>query len=191
MSVGPRNPRPHPQRPGPRPGYVAVGFVRGPHGLRGELKVDPLTGHPQRFQRGATLQAGGRTYTVRSAHMHQRTLLLQIEGIDTRSQADASRDLLLEVPESELPALAEGEYYRFQLLGMEVVDGEGRSLGRIEEVLETGANDVYAVRNAEGELLVPAIDSVVKQVDLAGGRMVVEVPSGLERRPPAKRRRSP
>jgi 16S rRNA processing protein RimM len=190
MSVAPRAPRPDPKRPEPRPGFVAVGFVRGAHGLRGELKVDPLTDHPQRFQRGATLQAGDRTYTVRSSRMHQKTLLLQIEGIDTRGGAETLRDLLLEIPETELPPLAEGEYYRYQLLGIEVVDGEGRSLGRIEDVLDTGANDVYAVRNSDGELLLPAIDTVIKQVDVAAGRMVVDVPSGLERRSPAKRRLS-
>jgi 16S rRNA processing protein RimM len=189
--VAPRAPRPLPKRPEPRPGFVAVGFVRGPHGLLGELKVEPLTDHPQRFQRGASLRAGDRTYTVRSSRMHQKTLLLQIEGIDTRGQAETLRDLLLEIPETELPALAEGEYYRYQLMGMEVVDRDGQSLGRIEEVLDTGANDVYAVRNSDGELLLPAIDTVVKQVDVAAGRMVVEVPAGLERRPPAKRRLSP
>ena len=165
--------------------------MRGPHGLHGEVKVEPLTDHPQRFQRGATLQAGDRTYTVLSARMHQKALLLQIEGIDTRTQAEALRDLLFEVPETELPALGEGEYYRYKLIGIEVVDGQGLSLGRIEEVLETGANDVYAVRNEEGELLLPAIDSVIREVDVPTGRMVVEVPSGLERRPPAKRRAPP
>jgi len=187
MSGAPR-PRPHPKRPEPRPGYIAVGFVRGPHGLDGELKVDPLTDHPHRFQAGAVLQAGGRSYTVRASRVHQKALLVQIEGIDTRAQAESLRDLLFEVPESELPALAEGEYYRYQLIGIEVVDGEGQPLGRLAEVLDTGANDVYAVRNDEGELLLPAIDTVVKQVNVAAGRMVVEVPAGLERRPEAKRR---
>ena len=186
MASAPR-PRPRPQPPEPRAGYVAVGFVRGPHGLNGELKVEPLTDHPQRFQAGATLQAGGRPYTVRASRMHQKTLLLQIDGIGTRAQAEALRDLLLEVPETELPVLGEGEYYRYQLIGIEVVGGDGQSLGRIEEVLDTGANDVYAVRNAEGELLLPAIDTVVIQVDLTAGRMVVELPAGLERRPPPKR----
>jgi 16S rRNA processing protein RimM len=190
MSVAPRAPRPRVKGPEPRPGFVAVGFVRGPHGLLGELKVELLTDHPQRFQRGATLWAGDRTYAVRSSRMHQKTLLLQIEGINARGQAEALRDLLLEIPETELPALAEGEYYRYQLLGMEVVDAEGQSLGHIEEVLDTGANDVYAVRNSDGELLLPAIDTVIRGVDLAAGRMVVEVPAGLERRPATTRRLS-
>lgn len=120
--------------------------------------------------------------------MHQKTLLLALRGVTTRTGADTLRNLLLEVPESDLPPLSEGEYYRYQLIGVEVFDAAGEALGRIEDVIETGANDVYAVRNADGELLVPAIDSVVRAVDLAAARMVVDVPPGLERRPPEKRR---
>lgn len=120
--------------------------------------------------------------------MHQKTLLLALRGVTTRTGADTLRNLLLEVPESDLPPLSEGEYYRYQLIGVEVFDASGAALGRIEDVIDTGANDVYAVRNAEGELLVPAIDSVVRAVDLPAGRMVVDVPQGLERRPLERRR---
>jgi len=109
-------------------------------------------------------------------------LLLHLEGIDTREQAEALRGLLLEVPEDELAPLAEDQYFRFQILGMEVVDQDGQPLGRVEEILDTGATDVYVVRSAEGELLLPAIDTVVKEIDVAGRRMVVDVPEGLERR---------
>jgi 16S rRNA processing protein RimM len=119
--------------------------------------------------------------------MHQKTLLLALRGITNRTGADTLRNLLLEVPEVDLPPLSEGEYYRYQLIGVEVFDAAGEALGRIEDVIDTGANDVYAVRNADGELLVPAIDSVVRAVDLPGRRMEVDVPPGLERRPPEKR----
>ena len=162
--------------------------MRGPHALHGELKVDPLTDIPDRFQPGRTLQIGERVYTVRAAHMHQKTLLLALEGVASRTAADKLRNLLIELPEEELPALGPGEYYRYQLLGIEVFDTAGEPLGRIEEVIDTGANDVYAVRNAEGELLVPAIDTVVKRVDVGAGRMTVDVPPGLERRPSEKAR---
>lgn len=120
--------------------------------------------------------------------MHQKTLLLALRGVTTRTGADVLRNLLLEVPEDDLPPLADGEYYRYQLIGVEVFDGAGEALGRIEDVIDTGANDVYAVRNADGELLVPAIDTVVRAVDLLSRRMEVDVPPGLERRPPEKRR---
>jgi 16S rRNA processing protein RimM len=165
--------------------------VRAPFGVRGELIVDSLTDFPQRFRRAATLWAAGVSYTVRSARPHRGALLLELSGIDSRDQAESLSGLLLEVPEDELPALAEGEYYRFQIVGMDVVDRAGQPLGRIEDVLDTGANDVYVVRNAEGDLLLPATDAVVKEVDVAGRRMVVELMAGLERKPhPQPRRRT-
>ena len=121
--------------------------------------------------------------------MHRGRLLVELEGIETRTEAEALRDVLLEVPEQELPPLAEDQYFRFDVVGMEVVDESGRALGRLDEVLETGANDVYIVRDDSGELLIPAIDSVIKRVDVKGRRMVVSPLAGLERRPrkPPKR----
>lgn len=163
--------------------------MRAPRGVRGELTVDPLTDFPQRFQPGATVWASGAPYTVRRARSHRGKLLLELEGIETQEQAAALRGLLLEVPEEDLAPLADDQYYRFQLLGMEVVDRQGQPLGRIEEVLDTGANDVYLVQSPDGELLLPAIDAVVKEVDVAGRRMVVELMEGLERRPRKRPRR--
>jgi len=182
--------RPASPSPQPREGFVAVGLVRAPFGVRGELIVDSLSDFAQRFRRAATLWAAGVSYTVRRARPHKGALLLELEGVESRAEAEALRGALLEVPEGELPALAEGQYYRFQIMGMDVVDRAGRPLGRIEEVLDTGANDVYVVRDAEGDLLLPATDAVVKEVDVAGRRMVVELLAGLERKPhPQPRKR--
>ncbi|MEX1255695.1 MAG: ribosome maturation factor RimM [Dehalococcoidia bacterium] len=172
--------RTHPE---PRPGFVAVGWVRGPRGVRGELKVDPLTEFHERFAPGAALQASGATYVVRGCRPHRGTLLLELEGIESRAAAETLRNLLLEIPEESLARLPEGRYFRFQILGMEVFDRENRALGRIDEIIETGANDVYVVHDAEGELLIPAIDSVVQEIDVARQRMTVELIEGLERRP--------
>jgi 16S rRNA processing protein RimM len=184
----PDQPSPRPPRPEPREGYIAVGYILGAHGLEGELKVDSLSDNPERFRAGAVFRAGDSSITIRSLRAHRGALLLRIEGIDTRDKAEELRGLLLEIPDSELGPLEQDEYYRFQIIGLEVRDTEGNILGRLEEVLETGANDVYIVRDAESELLVPAIESVVKKVDLAAGTMVVDPLSGMERRPLARRR---
>jgi 16S rRNA processing protein RimM len=168
---------------GPTQGFVAVGLVRGARGVHGELKIEPLTDFPERFQRGATLWIEGRPFVVRLSRHQPPALLLQLEGIESRPAAEDLRGRYLEVPESELAQLDEDQYFRFQIVGLEVFDIAGARLGRVEEVLQTGANDVYIVRNDEGELLLPAIDTVVKSVDVAGGRMVVELLEGLERRP--------
>ncbi len=169
--------------PQPRKGYVAVGFVRAPHGIQGELTVYPMTDFPDRFMPGSVLLAGDAKYTISGVRTHQKTLLLALEGVYTRNQADELRGKLLEVPEAALPRLEEDQYFRFDIVGINVVDENDTSLGKVEEVLETGANDVYIVRDADSELLIPAIDSVVKKIDTAAQCMTVALIPGLERRP--------
>jgi 16S rRNA processing protein RimM len=151
------------------------------------MKVHPLTDFQERFAAGATLRAGGARYAVRRSRAVGSMLLLELEGIDSREAVESLSGLLLEVPEDELPELPEGQYFRFQVLGLAVYDEAGRPLGHIEEIIETGANDVYVVRDTEGELLLPAIDSVVLQVDLLERRMTVQLIEGLERRPLRRR----
>ena len=142
-----------------------------------------MTDFPGRFMPGAVLLAGDAKYTIRAVRTHKKALLVALEGINTRNQAEALRGKLFEVPEGDLPRLDEDQYFRFDIVGISVVDENGTSLGKVEEVLETGANDVYIVRDEESELLIPAIDSVVKEIDTGAQRMVVEMIPGLERRP--------
>jgi 16S rRNA processing protein RimM len=133
---------PPPTPPGShaREGFVAVGRVRGAHGVRGELKVEPLTDAPERFRPGTTLHAGGIPRIVRSARVHQDVILIELAGIGTRERANELRGALLELREDELPSLEEGCYYRHQIVGLQVFDEQGALLGRVEQVLETGAN---------------------------------------------------
>lgn len=198
MPRKPATPPPTRNEPSAREGFVAVGRVRGGRGVRGELKIEPLTDAPDRFRPGATVYAAGIPRTVRNARAYRGLLLLELTGIQTRERADELGGTLLEVPESELAQLEPGRFYRHQIVGLEVFDEDGTCLGRVEQVLETGANDVYVTRGQQGELLIPAIDSVIKDVDIAGGRIVVELLPGLERTPrkrstakraPAKRAR--
>lgn len=164
----------------PRAGFVAVGVIHRAHGVRGELSVESLSDAADRFAEGATLWIDGERYKVQQTRPAKRGLSLKLASIDTRDAAEALRGKLLEIPEEALEPLTEGEYYRFQLVGMDVVDLEGRALGRLEQVLATGSNDVYVVRGPAGELLLPATDEVIREVDVAGKRLVVELIEGLE-----------
>ena len=170
-------------RPEPHEGYVAVGYIRGPHGLDGELKVESLSDNPDRFQVGAVLRAGDGSLTILAIRPHRGALLVCFDGITSREQADQLRSLLLEIPESDLAQLEPDQYYRHQLIGLAVRDIAENPLGTLEEVLDTGANDVYVVSDGESELLVPAIETVVRNVDISAGIMLIEPPQGLERRP--------
>ena len=102
-----------------------------------------------------------------------------MHGIDTHAQAETLRDLLLEIPQSELTPLPEGVYYRFQLVGLTVWTTGGERLGCITGVLNAPGNDNYVVAGPEGEILIPAIEDVVKEVDLNGGRVTIEPLAGL------------
>ncbi len=176
-----------PARQEARDGYVAVGYIRGPHGLDGELKVESLSDAPDRFVVGARFHAADRELTIRSLRAHKGAMLIGFSRVTRREQADKLRGLLLEIPEQDVAPLGPDQYLRHQLVGLEVQDTDGASLGTLTEVLDTGANDVYVVSDGQSELLVPAIEDVVKHVDVSGGRMVVAPLAGLERRPITRR----
>lgn len=163
------------------PASVRVGFVRRAVGLAGEVEVQQLGDNPQRFEPGSVMQAAGGEVRVERMHPAGRSALrLKLVGIDGREAAERLRGKYLEVAAGELAELPEGEYYEWQLVGLQVLDPQGRHLGRLEEVLEYPANDVYRVEGQQGELLVPAIREVVSQIDLEAGRMVVDLPAEEE-----------
>jgi len=174
------------QPPGDSPGYVAVGRILGPWGLRGDVKVEPLTDFPERFAAGGHVYAGGVAYVIERCRWQRGHAVLKLAGIDGATAAEGMRHRLLEVPEEELRPLGEGEYYHFQILGLEVLTTSGEVLGRVEQIISTGSNDVFVVRGPRGEVLIPALDDVVKSVDPTAGRIEVEVVEGLL---PAKRTR--
>lgn len=165
-----------PQRD-PDEGFVAVGRVLAPFGLKGELKIQSLTDNPRRFSQKSKLWAGRQPVTVASTREAQGFVYLTLKGYPDRTSVEQFRHAILQVPESALPALREGEYYRFQLLGLTVVDRQESLLGTLEEVIETGANDVYRVRTPSGvDILLPALDEVIIAVDLSARRMTVDPP---------------
>ncbi|MFZ5920197.1 MAG: ribosome maturation factor RimM [Chloroflexota bacterium] len=164
------------------PVYLVVGRLRRPHGLRGEILMEVLTDFPERLKRGKQVFIGDdyTPHTISACRRHNDGLLLTFEGCTDRDEAAKLRNQDVFVPTGSLPALSEGEYYHHQLVGLSVVTDTGRSLGALVEVIETGANDVYAVRDENGrEVLLPAIPQVVLDVDLDSATMRVHPLEGL------------
>lgn len=162
--------------------YLAVGKLRRPHGVRGEVQMDVLTDFPERLRRGTTLFVGEehKPMSILRSRWHVDALLVQFEGYNNPEQAGELRNQMVYVRADDRPALPEGEYYHHELLGLQVTTESGEALGVVEQVLETGANDVLAVRRADGrELLVPYHDTFVLNVDVAGGRITVRLMPGL------------
>ncbi len=168
------------QHPGPH--YLAIGRVLRPHGIRGELRVEILTDFPERVGELRYVYVGARhrRYRLQSVRPHRGALLIKLEGCDDRNAAELLRGALIQVALEDAVPLEEGEYYHFQLLGVQVETEAGEPLGEVSEVLSTpGANDVYVVHGPRGEVLLPAIQDVVLELDVEAKRMVVHLMPGL------------
>lgn len=164
----------------PPDNLVLVGRVLTSWGVRGEMRILPSTSNPERFRQGRRLVLNGverRIITARPTGKGQFLLLL--DGITTPEMAAEFRDASLYVREEDAPPLETDWYYHFQLLGLTVVTEEGRELGVLAQILETGANDVYIVRSDSREYLIPAIADVVQEVDLEAKRMTIHALPGL------------
>ncbi len=160
------------------PSDLVIGRLGRPHGVRGELRVVAETDFPQRFETLRSVRVelpdgAERHLVVAGSSVKGNRILLKFEGYDNPESASALAGGLLTIRRSEAWPLPEGHYYEHQIVGLRVVDEQGQPLGEVEEVLHTGANDVYVA----GDLLIPATKEVVRQIDLAHGQMVVRLPA--------------
>ena len=170
---------PVPAPPDVREGFLAVGVVLTSFGLQGDIKVEPLTDFPERYEPGESVWLGGRKRRIQRSRWQRGVVYVKLMGISTAEAVADLRGHYLEVPEQERTPLAEDEFYQSDIIGLEVETTGGESLGRVLEFLPTGGNDVLVVRGAGGDVLIPMIADVVQQVDLPGGRLVVEPIEGL------------
>jgi 16S rRNA processing protein RimM len=164
---------------------VTIGKILTTQGNKGEVKVQPYTDFPERFQVGddVFLDREGQiaSYRIVSVRYHQRWVILGFEGVDDMSAAEKLRGTEIKVSPDQVYPLPEGHYYVFQLVGLPVFSEEGQYLGDLTNVLPTGGNDVYQVVHPQTnrEILVPAIKECVKSIDLEQKRITVELLPGL------------
>ena len=160
---------------------MVVARIVRPHGLDGALRMRSYSDNPRRFQPGGLLTAGGGEHCIRSCHpLPDGHAILRLEGIHGVATARALAGEWVYAAADTAPELAAGEYYHYQLVGLTVITDAGETLGEIREVLATGSNDVYVVDAADGsEILLPAIEQVVREVNLSDGRMLVHLIGGL------------
>ncbi|MDE2802914.1 MAG: ribosome maturation factor RimM [Chloroflexota bacterium] len=162
-----------------QPERLAAARILGPWGRHGHLRIASLSDVPDRFANGARFLIGDDPYVSEGSWQQGKFLLIKLRGIDTRWDAEPLRGALLETPMEEAAALPEGEYYQHQVLGLAVRTTDGRDLGALADIIETGSNDVYVVRGPDGEVLIPAIPDIVRDVDMANGVITIETVPGL------------
>lgn len=163
----------------PREGYTAVGRVARSHGLRGELRVSAFAAGAPNLRPGSHPLLGGVAMEITSARPSGDAWIVAVDAVHDRTSAERFKGQLLELPDSEIVRVAEDSYFFHELIGLRVVTAEGENLGRVTEVLQPGANDVYVVEGPRGEVLVPAIADVVLSIDLPVGVMTITPLPGL------------
>jgi 16S rRNA processing protein RimM len=157
---------------------IIIGKIVAPHGVRGDVRVIPLTDFPNRFLGMKSVLVGAtRLLPIESAKFHKQFIILKFRGLDDRNAVEDLRGSLLHVQRNDAVPLEEGRYYVFDIIGMSVYTIDGRLEGIIKDVIATGSNDVYVVERQGGRaLLVPALKKVVASIDVAGKRMIIQRP---------------
>lgn len=164
--------------------FFQVGVITSTHGIRGEVKVFPTTDDPRRFKRlqEVILDTGKERLVleVEGVKFFKQFVILKFKGLDNINDVEKYRRASLFVTRKNAVRLAKDEYFVADLIGLEVRDEDGGKIGRLQDVIETGANDVYDIELDDGrKLLLPAIRQCVLEVDIEAGYIRIHILEGL------------
>lgn len=168
--------------------FLPIGKIVGVHGLKGELKVFPYTENPQSFVLidSITLRTEDgheRVHNINRARPHKKVILLTLHGIESINRAKEFIGSEILIEKEDLPELKDGSYYWHEIIGLSVFSRDDEFIGKVTSVIPTGSNDVYVVKDfancSAREILIPAIKTVVLEIDLEKKKMRVDLPEGL------------
>lgn len=164
---------------------MLIGKIVGVHGVKGTSKIQSYAESLEIFKTGAILLVSRpdgieQRYEIDWIKSHSRGALLALKGIVSRDQAKSLIGSELYIEKTELPELEAGTYYWFDLIGLNVYTSDDRYLGCLDSIIETGANDVFVVKDKGKEVLIPALESIVRSIDIDSKIIRVELPEGLE-----------
>ncbi len=161
------------------PEFITIGEIIAPSGIKGKLKIRVVTDFPQRFIPSSKIYINRQPVTINSTEWHKGKAIVKLNTIDSIEDAQRLQGQPIEIHHSQVYPLPEGQYYHFQLIRLEVWTTQGELLGTITEVLTADSNDNYVVCKAREEILIPAIEDVIKSIDLDKGCLVIEPIEGL------------
>ena len=164
--------------------YLEIGQIVNTFGIKGMVKIKPFTDDINRFDRLKKIYISNKNekkeYQIQEVKYHKNMVLMKLEGVDTPEQADLLRQSYLLVDRADEEPLEEGVYYIVDLLGLEVYTDDNKLLGKVDDIFNTGSNDIYVVKDEMGkQILLPGIPDVLKNVDLEKGRITVHLIPGL------------
>lgn len=165
---------------------VTVGRVRRPTGIKGAMLVEVYSGDPNRFSAGDVVFINGTEHEIIETGKSGKAAKIQLAGVNSIERADTFRNAELAVTADSLPENPEGFYYHYEIMNADVVTVDGKHLGTLTEILETGSNDVFVVspdrgssRKSTDAVLIPVLEGVIVNVDSENGVMTIDPPEGL------------
>lgn len=167
-----------------RPEFVSIGIISKAHGIKGEVIVSPITDNPQQFFRLKELyvsDGNGKRHILKIERIRekQNTFIIKFHGIEERDQAEILKHFYVEKRLEKNQELLPDEYFVFDLIGLQVKTTDGEIIGVVKDVLSLPANDVYEVQDKSRQILIPAIKSIVKKIDLENELILIEFLDGL------------
>lgn len=151
---------------------VKVGRIVNTFGIKGEIKIYPYIDY---FEELSKVYINGKEYNISNSRTQKNTAIVKFKEIKDINEAEKLKNREIEVDKKDLPKLEEGTYYIGDLIGLDVYTDDGKLLGKLDDIFNTGANDIYQV----GEILLPAIPDVIKKVDIENNKIIVHIIKGL------------
>ncbi|KNF08786.1 ribosome maturation factor RimM [Gottschalkia purinilytica] len=161
--------------------YIQVGKIVNTHGVKGDIKILPLTDDMTRFEKLKSVFVGEEKLEIEISKVwyNKGFVMLRFKGYDDINKVIKFKDLLLYIDKKDAVDLPKDSYFIYEIIGIKVYTSEGEYLGEIKDVLQPGANDVYVVKEGSNEYLIPAIKDVVKSIDIDEKKMIIELLEGL------------
>lgn len=164
--------------------YLEIGQIVNTFGIKGMVKVMPFTENIERFSKMKTVyvknKKENKKYEIEEVKYHKNRVLIKFKGVENPEQADLLRQSYLLVDRADEEPLEEGTYYIVDMIGLEVYTDEGELLGILEDIFNTGSNDIYVVKNELGkQILLPSIPDVIKKIDMPNKKVIVHLLPGL------------
>lgn len=164
--------------------YFEIGQIVNHFGIRGMVKVNPFTDDISQFEEMETVlvdkKGSLQEMQIEEVKYSKNQVLLKLKGIETVEEAEKYRNCYIKLPREKARKLPENTYFIADLIGLEVYTEEGRLLGKVDDIYNSGASDIYVIKDATGkQILLPAIKEVIKQIDLEQEKIVVHLLEGL------------
>ena len=163
---------------------LEIGQIVNTFGIKGEVKVNPFTDDIRRFDELKKVYIKSKSinkeYKIEQVRYHKNMVLIKFEGVNSPEEAEILRNAFLEIARSDAIALDEDTHFIVYILGLEVYTDEGKLLGKVDDIYNTGANDIYVVKDELGkQILLPSIKEVIKEINLENGKITVHLIPGL------------